>query len=318
MPNRIIKESICTSEKVAALSDFEFRLWIGLITQADDAGRGDARAAVIKGRVFPLRDTVTIKSISGSLHALEHNGLIRLYTVGGKLIYCFPHWTEHQRVRDCKPKYPAPEEADELRQSAASCGELRQSAASCGELRQSAASCGELRQSAASCGELRQSAASCGELRQSAASCGELRQSAAICGLNPIQSRIQSESNPKYCAEPEPVSAPAVITLLLNDGTKYGISDADIAEWAKLYPAVDVMQELRNMAGWCEANPKKRKTRTGIRAFVNKWLAQEQNAGGRPQSRGRAKPVYGCNQTSGPSQAELEEMQRFLAEISEG
>ena len=51
MPNRIIKESITTSEKLASLSDFEFRLWIGLITQADDAGRGDARPAVIKGRV---------------------------------------------------------------------------------------------------------------------------------------------------------------------------------------------------------------------------------------------------------------------------
>ena len=70
MPNRIIKESICTSETVAQLSDFEFRLWIGLITQADDAGRCDARAAIIKGHVFPLRERVTIKDIDNALHAL--------------------------------------------------------------------------------------------------------------------------------------------------------------------------------------------------------------------------------------------------------
>lgn len=132
MPNRIIKESICESEKLASVKDFDFRLWVCLITQADDAGRGDARPAIIKGRCFPLRESVTIKSISDSLHALASNGLIGLYEVGGRPFYWFPSWTEHQRVRDCKPKYPAPDESDNPRQSAAIRGELPQSAASCG------------------------------------------------------------------------------------------------------------------------------------------------------------------------------------------
>lgn len=130
MPNRIIKESICTSEKIAALSDFEFRLWVGLITQADDAGRGDARPAIIKGHVFPLRDQVTAKAISTGLHALATVQLVSLYTVGGKPIYWLPGWSEHQRIRDCKPKYPAPEEADGIPpQSAATCGNSPQTAA---------------------------------------------------------------------------------------------------------------------------------------------------------------------------------------------
>lgn len=132
MPNRIIKESICESEKLASVKDFDFRLWVCLITQADDAGRGDARPAIIKGRCFPLRESVTIKSISDSLHALASNGLIGLYEVGGRPFYWFPSWTEHQRVRDCKPKYPAPDESDNPRQSAAIRGELPQYAASCG------------------------------------------------------------------------------------------------------------------------------------------------------------------------------------------
>lgn len=130
MPNRIIKESICTSEKIAALSDFEFRLWIGLITQADDAGRGDARPAIIKGHVFPLRDQVTAKAISAGLHALATVQLVSLYTVGGKPIYWLPGWSEHQRIRDCKPKYPAPEEADDTSpQPVATCGNSPQTAA---------------------------------------------------------------------------------------------------------------------------------------------------------------------------------------------
>lgn len=128
MPNRIIKESITTSEKLASLSDFEFRLWIGLITQADDAGRGDARPAVIKGRVFPFRERLTVKDVSSSLRALADKGCVTLYEIGGRPYFYFPNWSKHQRVRDCKPKYPEPTD-DSLRQVAADCGEARQSAA---------------------------------------------------------------------------------------------------------------------------------------------------------------------------------------------
>lgn len=128
MPNRIIKESLCTSEKIASLSDFEFRLWIGLITQVDDAGRGDARPAVIKGRVFPFRDRLTIKDVDAALHGLADKGCVTLYDVDGRPYFYFPSWTKHQRIRDCKPKYPEPC-CDNLRPSAASCGELPQAAA---------------------------------------------------------------------------------------------------------------------------------------------------------------------------------------------
>lgn len=128
MPNRIIKESITTSEKLASLSDFEFRLWIGLITQADDAGRGDARPAVIKGRVFPFRERLTVKDVGSSLRALADKGCVTLYEIGGRPYFYFPNWSKHQRVRDCKPKYPEPTDYS-LRQVAADCGEARQSAA---------------------------------------------------------------------------------------------------------------------------------------------------------------------------------------------
>ena len=128
MPNRILKESVCTSDTIASLSDFEYRVWTCLILLADDAGRGDARPAIIKGRGFPLRDRVTSKDIDAAVHGLAGKGCISLYTVGGKSYYYFPTWSEHQRVRDVKPKYPAPEESAEI------CGELPQSAAGCGVL----------------------------------------------------------------------------------------------------------------------------------------------------------------------------------------
>lgn len=136
MPNRIIKESAFTSDKVAQLSDFEFRLWVGLITQADDAGRGDARPAIIKGRVFALRERTTVKDIADALCALAAAGCVSLYSVGGKPYFRFPSWSEHQRVRNAIPKYPGPEEADETPPSfdispqvAANRGEAQRSAA---------------------------------------------------------------------------------------------------------------------------------------------------------------------------------------------
>lgn len=79
-----------------------------------------------------------------------------------------------------------------------------------------------------------------------------------------------------------------VASLILNDGTYFNVSAKDYNKWVTLYPAVDVMQELRNMVGWCDANRKKRKTRSGIRRFINNWLAGEQDKGGsmrhKPQS----------------------------------
>lgn len=109
MPNRIIKESIHTSERVNAMTDFQFRLWVFLITYVDDFGRGDARPAVIKGSCFPLRERTNTKEIINGLNALAELGCIQLYEVDGKPYLCFPHWEEHQVIRNKKSRFPAPE-----------------------------------------------------------------------------------------------------------------------------------------------------------------------------------------------------------------
>ena len=77
-----------------------------------------------------------------------------------------------------------------------------------------------------------------------------------------------------------PGASPPTISLPLNDGSAFEIFQSDVDRWSNLYPSVDVMQQLRNMAGWIDGNPSKRKTRSGIKRFVNSWLAKEQNKGG--------------------------------------
>lgn len=78
----------------------------------------------------------------------------------------------------------------------------------------------------------------------------------------------------------EPIGSPPVIMLPLNDKSEYPITEAQLDEFKNLYPSVDVMQALRDMRGWCIANPTKRKTKTGIMRFVTAWLSKEQNRGG--------------------------------------
>ena len=109
MPNRIIKDSIHTSEKLNQLTDFQFRVWTNLITFVDDFGRGDARPAVIKGTCFPLRKRVTEKDIEAALKALAGAGCVGLYEVDGKPYLYFPNWGSHQSIRNQKSKFPAPE-----------------------------------------------------------------------------------------------------------------------------------------------------------------------------------------------------------------
>lgn len=69
----------------------------------------------------------------------------------------------------------------------------------------------------------------------------------------------------------------SVIALPLNDGTEHKITLPDIEEWSALYPAVDILQELRNMRGWLLSNPGRRKTRRGISRFITAWLQKEQD-----------------------------------------
>lgn len=109
MPNRIIKESICTSDSVDQLSWFEEVLFYRLIVNCDDFGRFDGRTAVIKNRLFPLKDNLTIKSVENAINKLASAGLVSLYVFEGKPYLYLPTWNEHQTIRAKRSKYPAPE-----------------------------------------------------------------------------------------------------------------------------------------------------------------------------------------------------------------
>lgn len=81
----------------------------------------------------------------------------------------------------------------------------------------------------------------------------------------------------KKAADKAPKTADEIIIQLpLNDNTDYNVTQEEITEFSSLYPAVDVLQEYRGMKAWCMSNPHKRKTRNGIKKFINGWLSSAQ------------------------------------------
>jgi len=108
MPNRLIKESIRTSKTINAMTDFQFRAWVYLITYVDDFGRGSADAEILKGFVFPRQKRLRETDIDKMLAELADMGAITLYTVDGDPFFCLPNWGAHQRIQTKKSKFPPP------------------------------------------------------------------------------------------------------------------------------------------------------------------------------------------------------------------
>ena len=109
MPNRIIKESICTSENIDQLSAFNETVFYRLIVNVDDYGRIDARPKLLSAKLFPLKD-IRSSQIEDALRKLTSAELVTLYEVDGKPFLQMNTWDRHQTIRAKKSKCPAPED----------------------------------------------------------------------------------------------------------------------------------------------------------------------------------------------------------------
>lgn len=109
MPNRILKESICTSDSIDRLSWFEEVVFYRLIVNCDDYGRFDGRVALIKNKLFPLKESVTFKAVEDAINKLATVGLVTLYEYEGRQYLQLPTWNEHQIIRAKRSKFPSPD-----------------------------------------------------------------------------------------------------------------------------------------------------------------------------------------------------------------
>lgn len=87
----------------------------------------------------------------------------------------------------------------------------------------------------------------------------------------PVVKKKKKETKPED-------NSPVVGYIPLVDGTEYAVTENALAEWQKLYPAIDAKQELRSLIGWNKANPTYKKTRAGINRHLNSWFSRAQNS----------------------------------------
>jgi len=113
MPNRVIKQSVCTSPNFNLLDDAAEILFYRLLTFADDHGCFEASPDILRGQLFPKKMSQwTYKKIVNSLVNLANHEIILLWTENNRLYGNFLTFASHQRVRSLhNRKTPKPKRA---------------------------------------------------------------------------------------------------------------------------------------------------------------------------------------------------------------
>jgi hypothetical protein len=109
MPNRILRDytdSLCFDGIGAEVE----RLFIRLLTKADDYGRFHADPRLVASACFPLEQGIEPKQIAKWLAELERRGLILRYDAEGK--HCLAVINYGQRLRNSRLKFPPPADKD--------------------------------------------------------------------------------------------------------------------------------------------------------------------------------------------------------------
>jgi DNA-binding transcriptional ArsR family regulator len=99
MPDRILRESIRTSENIAGLTWFQEICYIHLLLTVSDDGTYDARPKILAKALFPQRDDVRPAQISDTLQALSDAELVDLFERDGKPFVRPKTWDRYQNAR---------------------------------------------------------------------------------------------------------------------------------------------------------------------------------------------------------------------------
>ena len=104
---RMISPEIWESRSFSRLSDFAKLIFIGLFSQADDEGYGNASPGYIRSKLFPNDEERRLTDIKKALSEIALGMSINFYEVNGDSFYHLTHWSEWQKVdRPTKSRIP--------------------------------------------------------------------------------------------------------------------------------------------------------------------------------------------------------------------
>lgn len=107
--DRLLHPRIGDSQKIAILTDLEFRVWITYLLAADDFGVMPFHAAKIQGACRALAHKPR-KALERVLQRFVDCGLVREFTMDGARHIYSPTWQGHQKIKYPRrdTHYPAP------------------------------------------------------------------------------------------------------------------------------------------------------------------------------------------------------------------
>ncbi|NKF21554.1 hypothetical protein [Solimonas marina] len=247
---RTVKPDFWKHEGLSSLPEATHMLAAALLNYADDEGYFNAHPGLVKAECCPLREPSV--SVHDSISALACIGYLRLGTGNdGRRYAHIVSFDEHQRVNRATPS--------KIKDLAI----LWDDAVSAHP---------QLSEPSLPEGKGREEEKEQG--REYAPSSADAASPPSHVELDPLEFSLAPEEPPRLEV------TPPVITLPTNTGADYGITAELVADWQRTYPAVDVMAALQRMRAWCNANPKLRKTSSGMQRFVNNWLSREQDRAG--------------------------------------
>jgi hypothetical protein len=108
VPNRIVREAILTSERVASLGWPEEVFYRRLMSIVDDYGRTEANHQLLRSKCYPLQtDQVRAADIARWMAACQKAGVILCYEVGGKQYLEVLNFGQQQRSASKCPPPPS-------------------------------------------------------------------------------------------------------------------------------------------------------------------------------------------------------------------
>jgi len=95
---RMIDPDFWTDEKLGECNRDERLFFMGLISNADDEGRGRGNIKLLKATIFPYDDDLKVKDIEKMACSLMGKGMAIFYVFDGQDFYCLPNFPKHQVI----------------------------------------------------------------------------------------------------------------------------------------------------------------------------------------------------------------------------
>lgn len=241
---RNIKPSFFTNEHLGECSAEARLLFAGLWCWADRAGRLEDRPKKLKAEIFPYDDW----NVSKLLDLLASKGFIVRYSVDGRNYIAISNFSKHQNphINEKESEIPDPI-SDSTVQAQCNSGAVTRAIG------------------------LIPSFLIPDSLSSDSLDSSELE----------IPAREPTSGAKKKAASRDAELNGAIPVMqfpVVGGGpTEWNLTESKLAQYRESFPGIDVLAECKAARQWCLDNPKKRKTATGMPAFLGRWLSHEQN-----------------------------------------